>query len=453
MKRRILALKGAALRVLLHRHFYPACFFAALLIRLAFISAFDPKPLSDFGWYFDKGREIAAGEGYVVKDDGFPLWDQGQPLATPRPTAFWPVGYPAFLAAVFYLTSWLIDPLSAAKIANAILYVFAIGAVAYSTKVIFSPVAARISTLILAFLPNHIAYTSLTSVEIYFVFLTTTAIALVLHYREKNRTVFLVFAGLFFGLATLTKPQSVALAGAILVALYWGQWRRAAYVTAVVYIAALACVLPWTYRNYQAFDGRLVFVSNNGGINLLICNMPGAWGNKGLMWNKELDDIIATTTDEVTRDKAARAVYVHYATHNVGKMISDLPMKVFALFSADVDGFGWNQGSTTRFANAPIWLPFRIVSQIYWMVMTALAFGSAWYFRKSRAPALRTGAVVLLYFVGIALVFAGGPRFHFPVSPWLAAYAAGLLGAWLQDRPPGTEQSADSKHEAVLQAG
>jgi 4-amino-4-deoxy-L-arabinose transferase-like glycosyltransferase len=453
MKGRILALKDVARRVLLHRHFYPACFAAALLIRLVFIGFFDAQPLSDFGWYFDKGREIAAGEGYVVKDDGFPLWEKGKPLETPRPTAFWPVGYPAFLAALFTLTSFFVDPLLAAKVANAFLYLGAIGAVAYSTKVVFSPLAGRISALILAFLPNHIAYTTLTSVEIYFVFLTTAAIALVLHYRQKERWSSLVGAGLLFGLAILAKPQSILLGGVILAALYWGHWRRLARATAIVYVAALLCVLPWTYRNYQAFDGRFVLVSNNGGINLLIFNMPGAWGNKGLMWNKELHEIIASTDDEVSRDKAARAAYMQYAKHNVGRMIRDLPMKVFALYSVDVDGFGWNQGSTTRYAGAPVWLPFRAVSQVYWMAMLGLALGSAWYFRKQRTPEQRTGPVVLLYFTGISLVFAGGPRFHFPISPWLAAYAAGLLGAWLEGRARGAERGADSKRQAVLQAG
>ena len=43
---------------------------------------------SDAGWYIDRGMELASGEGY---HDG------------PWPTAYWPIGYPLFLAATFFL--------------------------------------------------------------------------------------------------------------------------------------------------------------------------------------------------------------------------------------------------------------------------------------------------------------------------------------------------------------
>jgi 4-amino-4-deoxy-L-arabinose transferase-like glycosyltransferase len=428
--------RRASLRVLCHRHFFAGCLFTALLVRLLFIALFDARPLSDFGWYFDKGRDIAAGVGYVVKNDGFPLWGPGQPLETPRPTAFWPVGYPAFLGALFFSTSWLVDPLWAAKIANALLYVAAIGAVAYTTKVAFSELAARITTLILTFLPNHIAYTSLTSVEIYFLFLTTGAIGLTVLHRQRKRLAPAVAAGVLFGLAILTKPQSVLLPGAVVLALSFRDWRRGLRLGLVIYAVALFCVLPWSLRNYHAFGGRFVFVSNNGGINLLISNMPGSWGRDGLMWNKELDHIVTATEDEIDRDKQARAVFVDYAKKNPGAILRELPDKLFAFVAADVDGFGWNQGAVTRFRDAPIWTPFRVVSQLYYLAIGALAIACLWHHRKNPEPAARAGLVVILYFGAICLVFTGGARFHFPVVPWLAAYAGGLLAGLLRERAP-----------------
>lgn len=336
---------------------------------------------------------------------------------------------------LFFATSSFIAPLTAAKIANAVLYVIAIGAVAYSAELIFpskSRLAAKITALLLAFWPNHVAYTTLTSVEIYFVFLTTCGIALMLAQQARQRIGFAAAAGLCCGLAILTKPQAVFLPAAIMLAIYFRNYKQAMRPLVVLYAVALLCVLPWSFRNYRAFDGRFVFVSNNGGINLLVSNMPGSWGYSGLMWNKELDAIITTTKDEVQRDQQAKDVALDYAVHNIGPLLKMVPAKLIGLYASDVDGFGWNQSAVAGYGNAPIWMPLRIVSEGYYLAVAVLALGCFWRNRRGPPPSYWAGPMLMLYFTGICLVFTGGPRFHFPMVPWFAVYAAGLLAAWLE---------------------
>src|SRR5205085_11832259 len=84
----------------LHRRFLLWCFIAFFVIRAIVLFALPVTPTSDAAWYVASGLEIAAGKGY----------HQGA-----APTAFWPVGYPAFLAAVFYLFG---PHIIAAKIVN-----------------------------------------------------------------------------------------------------------------------------------------------------------------------------------------------------------------------------------------------------------------------------------------------------------------------------------------------
>src|SRR5690349_8697031 len=59
----------------------------ALIIHVVSVLLIRPEPVSDFAWYFHEGAAISEGHGYVT-DEGVP-------------TAFWPVGYPAFLAVTF----------------------------------------------------------------------------------------------------------------------------------------------------------------------------------------------------------------------------------------------------------------------------------------------------------------------------------------------------------------
>ena len=68
--------------------------------RLGWMAAVDAAPMSDQLWYFQRAVGLLDGEGYSVGG---------------RPTAFWPVGYPAFLAGLFAVTG---PSLEAAKAAN-----------------------------------------------------------------------------------------------------------------------------------------------------------------------------------------------------------------------------------------------------------------------------------------------------------------------------------------------
>src|SRR5690349_525297 len=76
---------------------------AALVVRTVWLATVDTKPVTDFHWYFLRAISMVRGEGYSV--DGVP-------------TAYWPVGYPAFLAFVFKVfgtSVWI------AKLSNAVL--------------------------------------------------------------------------------------------------------------------------------------------------------------------------------------------------------------------------------------------------------------------------------------------------------------------------------------------
>src|SRR3990167_3428778 len=86
--------------VLTHPWFTPVCFLAFIGVRLALIVFVPVEPGSDALWYFNRASTLA---------------EQGSYSENGLPTAFWPVGYPAFLALLFTFTG---THLAVAQFAN-----------------------------------------------------------------------------------------------------------------------------------------------------------------------------------------------------------------------------------------------------------------------------------------------------------------------------------------------
>jgi hypothetical protein len=119
------------------------------------------------------GIDFAADRGYSVAADSF--WPHNIPprvggtLENRSPTAYWPVGYPAFLGLLFTLFG---SSLFMAQAGNVILYTGVLVFASYIGKTLFeAELVGRVTLLLLAFYPDHIAYSSLLASEVLFLFL------------------------------------------------------------------------------------------------------------------------------------------------------------------------------------------------------------------------------------------------------------------------------------------
>ena len=68
------------------RNHVAANFLMAAVLRIGWVSLYEIYPVSDCQFYFQSAIDLARGNGY---------------LRNGALTAFWPVGYPAFLAELF----------------------------------------------------------------------------------------------------------------------------------------------------------------------------------------------------------------------------------------------------------------------------------------------------------------------------------------------------------------
>lgn len=397
-----------------------------MAVRLAWIGLIPARPLDDCRWYYDRGVDLVEGAGYV--ENG-------------RPTAYWPVGYPAFLGLLFYLVG---PSLLAAKVANVVLQMgILLCAYGLAKRLFESDVTARITVLILALYPAHIAYTSLLVSEVLFLFLFLLGMLCLV--TAGGRPVIAAMGGIVLGLACLVRPVAffvpllffaVSATGRIRA----GMFRRHIRQGLLVHAAMMVTIAPWAMRNYTVFE-RFAFISTNGGINLLIGNSPYATGT--YIFTQEMDSLLDGARNECERDVKARDTAVAYMLEHPRRTVRLWRRKVWFLYRYDENPMVANRKAIAAGSGGQVLTflhTFRTVGQGYYVAIgmafvTSLIVGPVAWRRGWAGPKRSSlGLWIVLYFTAIHMVFWGNDRFHFPMMPWIVMYAAALAETFLFTR-------------------
>ncbi|HET7543454.1 MAG TPA: glycosyltransferase family 39 protein [Polyangiaceae bacterium] len=251
-----------------------ACWLAgfALLLRVLVVCwAKDRFPPADDGtFYHAVAQRIAHGEGYTWR------WPDGAVTYA----AHYPVGYPALLGLAYAVFG--ARPV-VAMLVNAVLGALSVFAAQRTVIRFGSRWRALSAALLVALHPGLLLYTPALMTEGVAAELLVVATWLcLLSAARPGFGRWLVALGVCLGALCLVRPQLLLMAPIFgFFALESGapcfgaRFARAMLVTGI----ALAVCLPWTLRNCARMD-RCVFVSANGGWNLLIGSAPeanGAW--------------------------------------------------------------------------------------------------------------------------------------------------------------------------------
>jgi hypothetical protein len=409
--------ESALWRGLSSAYFVPVCFALYLLPRIGVIVFVPVDQYSDNLWYYARAVALASGQGY----------SEGGIV-----TAYWPPGWPGFLSLLF----WLFGPLPfVGQMANllfaALTFVLALslGSTIFGDKIV-----GRLTVLILTFYPNQIGYVPTLGTEVFYSALLLFAVFILIRDQAPAR---LVLSGIVFGIASLTKAQTLFIP-LVLFAVWWMSGRQRltllsyASKAAVVYAAMAIVILPWTARNYIAF-GEFVLISTNGGGTLLTGNNPSAWGdyteNDALV--KQVPNDVA---GQVANDRLATSLALRWIQDNPAAFAILAPKKVWRLWAPDGES-EWSYQAGFR-SYDDYWILFRAaraINQLYYSCLIILFALSTVYFLRERrvlSPYAATGYILAAYFTAISIVFSGQSRFHFPLMPWIAMYAAWTLIQW-----------------------
>ena len=393
----------------------------AFVVRVVWMLEVNTMPVTDYSWYYQRAIEMASGAGYSV--DG-------------SPTAYWPVGYSAFLAAFF---AFIEPTVTFAKLLNLLLVLCSIAlSFRLAHRLFRSNAVAVVSSLLLAFHFNWIAYSGILASEPLYSALTLWGAWLLATSGENDKAKW-NWGGFAFALATFVRPQAALIPAIVL----WCASRfdgdpairlpRALWVAYSILVLAL---IPWTVRNYIVFK-KPVAVSTNMGDNLLIGNHPDATGGYMDPTKAGLD---VRGMDEVERNSAATKAALDHLTAHPWRTLKLWPEKLMNTFGRATDGPYWAFQKTKDQLTVPgkgddkgLFLASRAYASAYHGILMVLFLVAVpvLFFTRSRiertmhVPVLPLALV--LYTALLSCVFFGNPRFAFPVIPYVAMYSGALI--------------------------
>ncbi len=374
----------------------------AVLLRLGLVWLVPVVPRWDGAIYARAAVELAAGRGYTWR-----ILREGAPLV---PTAFYPVGFPAWLAGLRLLGLTGAGALAV----QALLGVLAVPIAWRIARRLGGRRAGARAAWLAALWPGGALYSLTFLTEPLFMALVglATLVALAAHRRDATRTAAIV--GAILGVAAWVRPTALPIA--LLLGASVGRGRRAVGTAALSLLVALALLSPWTLRNQREL-GSPVLSSTNGGFNLLLGTVGrGAFGElpEGLDCDRalhELEKDLCRRDLAVDRILADPLAWLGRGVLKLGDTFGHESTPAHYLADAIVTG----DRELVRNVAEGIALPF-------WLLVLALAMRGAHEARGRRA--LR---VVLAPIAGLALVhfvFIGGDRYHAAVAPMILALAS-----------------------------
>lgn len=416
----------------------------AFVVRVVWMLNVNTMPVTDFWWYYQRALVMADGSGYSVNGE---------------PTAYWPVGYPAFLALFFKFIS---PSITFAKLLNLLLVMGSIGiSFRLAHRLFRSNAVAVVSSLLLCFHLNWIAYSGILASEPLYAFLTLWGTwVLLIGGNDKGRW---TKGGFLFALAVLVRPQAVLIPAIVLICAAGRDGDatnplRLRKALSSVYVMMILVVSLWGVRNFVVFRAPVV-VSTNMGDNLLIGNHPDATGG---YTNPEECGVDLAGLGEIERNSTAQKAALGYMTEHPWRTVKLWPMKVWRTFG---------QGSDGRFSSdGPYWGFQKVAGQLVtpgkgddkaqflatrdyatWyhsalMLLFLVSVPALLFMRRRFEPEMHfpsLGLAMVGYVAFVSMVFFGNPRFAFPVTPYIAMYAGALLVVVWNSLVPQKETNPD----------
>jgi 4-amino-4-deoxy-L-arabinose transferase-like glycosyltransferase len=410
-------------------------FLLAWIPRLALALVFLGLPigLDDMYQYDMLGLSLARGNGYRWYQRDYVQGLQAYidrnyqidlpPEAVPEEgylTVFRAPGYPVFLASIYRLVGEA-DRLAAVRLVQSALgALLAPLTVLLARRLRLSSRPQLLAGIVVALYPILWMYPIGLGSENLFFLLTLVGVTLLLWAGDDRRPGAAIAAGVVLAGAALTRGVLA------LFLVFGGLWlvRRAGWRRGLLFgLAAAALIVPWAVRNSRVI-GRPAFIENSLGYNLFVGYHPqgdgGFVADVGLIPTRFMDD---GERDQWTREQA-----LGFIQDDPARALGLLPRRLAYLvgFESRELIFFYASNVFGPIPTVPLILAY-LVLVLPWVALAGAApFGlAAAEDRPGRNLILLLVAATLLAYVPVL----AEPRFHIPLVPFLAPYAATV---WLR---------------------
>ena len=374
-------------------------------------------------WYL--GKSLSDGDGYSLpSSDG--------------PTAYYPVGFPLILAALYWATNH--TPLPDGEVWITTAYHVVVGAgsvwlVHLVASAVYDRRAGDVAAWLTALFPGLVFYVATFSVELTFIALTLAALAIAVRHDwcsgRLPSTRRLAAFGIALGAATMVRPFAIPLLLGLLVACAQTstEWRRVLRAAAVPAVVVAAMALPWTVRNAVQMDA-FVPISTNLGDTLCMDRTEEANGTFRFTGAGCADPTIG----EVSRSSINTMRALVFVLEDPLKEAHLIAMRAYRMMEHDHTGLDEIEANeSVTFSDSAAGAVLRAVSDTWFFLIGACALVTVARDRRRlcATPQRTLLTVTSAGLLVIPLGLWGNPRFHVPLLPLMAiAAASGIATAW-----------------------
>ena len=405
-------------------------------LRLAWALATTRAPVfvesGDAYSYFFYGRQFAEGGGYLNLD------------GSGKATAYYPPGYPAVLGGLFWVLLHTPLPHDAAALAMAgslLQVVLGTASVALvwvvARRVFDDDRTALLAAAVLAVWPNVVFFVSTLQLETTFIFLVLVVVALAATQDWRNGATpsapRLALFGAVLAAVCLVRPFAApfVVVPAIAAAVAGAGIRRSAVVLVGALVPFVVLLVPWTLRNQRAMGAPLPFSSNTGDTVCLDRSLDAEGGFRFADHEGCADPGLG----EVERNAESTRLAVEFVKEHPAREALQVVRRVRLIFGNDNDGlYAVERGTNAPFLSDTLRTTLRRVADGYFFVVLALAAVGLVALgvdaARSGRDAIARRTLVVLPFLALTATAArlwGTPRFHLPLTPFLAMFASVTL--------------------------
>ncbi|MEW6680739.1 MAG: glycosyltransferase family 39 protein, partial [bacterium] len=316
--------------------------------------------------------------------------------------------YPLFLSIIYLIFG---HSLLAVKIAQAILGSLTAIMVYFIGKRIFGRNCGILASLFCALYPHLITTTGFILTETLFTFLLSISILFIMKGVEKRK--FLILAGIFLGLTTLTRSITILSPLFFLISFLFIKKRKEAILDFFLLSLFMGItIIPWTIRNYIRFH---TFVPVATGVGLSF--WPGTylpWDGDWRYWDlKDLEKITSSCSSSIEVDrKLCKEAFKNIRENPLG-YVKLWPKKLYRLWF-------WIPGGKEVLKPYPKIKVFLAIVQYLVIFLGLLGIIIGWERWKIFLPLF----TIIIYISFLhSLFFLAIPRYNLPIMPHLLVFS------------------------------
>lgn len=347
------------------------------------------------------------------------------------PTVFIPPLFVLYLTGVFAIFGPADVGMWAAQVGIAMMGTGSLALLAKLGAQVRSWTVGLIAAAILALYPSAVLVSVLYMTEMMFTMWVLCFFILLLRAIESERTRDFVWAGVFLGLATLTRPTFALMP--VVVGLYLFGRRDYGLVRAfragmILVVTLFVCLSPWIVRNYVDFHKFIPLTKASGNPFL-----TGTYYNNDV-WgdghDPQFPDMPKGWKKVVGNQQATDALLMSIGEQRLRAELIKSPRRTLHWYTiGKIDKF-WSEPFDWMDNLKPWWTQLKLAHQLL-LVLGFVGFIAA-LFRG--APYMWLFFLFFSYFDAIHMVYVTLPRYAFPLMPYVFLFVALLLREGLQRR-------------------